>query len=1022
MKTKIYLFLVLAITLASPRILCAAWYVNGNNLPISNGDCPENDGYYDLIGPTDADIGGAPAANSPYFRASSYQARTRWWSAGNLNCDYWDSTLPSAQYTNNSAIWTKNPITAHLTASDLGWSGLWTPRYTFGAPGLCNTLVGIPYPTNPYDLLINVDGDYSLTVCATDGAGNPYISAAWSYRLDQQPPTGTISYVNGWRNFPNGHIITISVADQAWLSGIDNYTVEVSEYIDSPAFALPGSPYTPVAGCIGMTSGNCTVNGLQNHHAYRYRVRIRDVATNETIVTGTDLLKIDLTPPTLADVSNPNVLNYLAGTQAYNVTVSNALGAPITVIQANSEDSANELTSTFRSSASSSLPFAWVTENTDNTINPISGWREYTFNLTRIEDEAGNFWSWVDPKIHTVYANPNFGLNNTSDTTAFAPILVADGTQYTWQNWLQDGYGNDIVPAPGIGRTITQSLESVTNTMYLDQFNRSGLTSVYIFTGALIENPLALSAAPVSQALWGVTSANWRYPIYVKTYTPTFDGTSGVPISDPDAWFGFNTRFIISDSLIGPSQVVNTAGPDFRYSPLFTTNIEWDLNDGGFIEWTEQQSSIDIIKNSWVATAWNLLRVTFGWALASKFSFYANSSSPVSSVIGVLLTSFTTNPSFPVTDHILVSQLVQNAGELVSNLSDLFFSTHLSYSIDGKPIVLNSDIIGKTWWYFGAAPTTSAWNQVGVKIIGSVSSRNINAIVADQFADGVWLFSSANRWLIRDEIRKNIAIATRNKSLSTGISHIVGNLTALPWAGWSNALFIEQLPGKSILLIEKAWGNVELTAQNISGNRTLVVRWANLYIKRNMYYPSTGENMLGVVVQKDSNGVGWNLYIDKWVTNIVGTFILDGSVISYDGTNELGYNASIIDLKNQLHIFGTIVSENTIGWSRQNPPKCPSLLTTPCSPIPTTQEAQKYDLNYLRRYYLVGDLGDRNPFSWGTIIWSWTCTLGACGWFDTSLISKFTSTTEDLAQYPTIIEYNSQIQTVIPIGFDSITQ
>jgi hypothetical protein len=1000
----------------------ARWY--GNTVrAVNNGNCPV-DASPDAIGPVDGDLAWVLQGDVwwPYFQnassALSYQARVTGWSAWALSCDLWDSTIPVAQYTNNSPTWSRIPITAVLTSSDGGWSGL-TPtsqKYILDAPAASCLPFGTPY-SSPTNYTINTDGDHTLYVCVTDGAGNTYTSAGWTYRVDQQPPTGTMSYSNGWRNFSNGHIITISVADQAWLSGIDNYTVEVAEATDSPGFAV-WWPYNPVAGCSGMTSGNCTVNGLQNHHAYRYRVRIRDVATNETLVTGTDILKIDLTPPTLADVSNLNALNYLAGTQTYNVNVSNALGSPITVIQANSEDSTNELTNTFRSSASSLLSFAWVTENTDNTINLTSGWREYTFNLTRIQDEAGNFWTWVDPKIHTVYANPNVWLNNTSDISAFAPILVADGTQYTWQNWLQDGYGNDIVPAPGIGRTITQSLESVTNTMYLDQFNRFWQTSIYIFTGALIENPLVLSAAPVSQALWGVNSTNWRYPIHVKTYTPTFDGTSGVPISDPNAGFGFNTRFVIADSLIGPSQTVNTAGPDFRYSPLFTTNIEWDLNDGGFIEWTEQQSSIDIIKNSWVATAWNLLRVTFGWPLASKFSFYANNFSPVSSVIGGWLTSFTTNPSFPVTDHLLVSQLVQNAGELVSNLSDLFFSTHLSYSIDGKPIVLNSDIIGKAWGYFGAAPTTSAWNQVGIKIIGSVSSRNINAIVTDQFADGVWLFSSANRWVIRDEIRKNIAIATRNKSLSTGISHIIGNLTALPWAGWSNGLFIEQLPGKSILLIEKAWGNVELTAQNISWNRTLVVRWANLYIKRNMYYPSTGENMLGVVVQKDSNGVGWNLYIDKWVTNIVGTFILDGSVISYDGTNELGYNASIIDLKNQLHIFGTIVSENTIGWSRQNPPKCPSLIVS----CPDNKVAQKYDLNYLRRYYLVGDPGDRNPFSWGTIIWSWTCTLGACGWFDTNLIRKFTSTTEDLAQYPTIIEYNSQIQTVIPIGFDSITQ
>lgn len=145
---------------------------------------------------------------------------------------------------------------------------------------------------------------------------------------------------------------------------------------------------------------------------------------------------------------------------------------------------------------------------------------------------------------------------------------------------------------------------------------------------------------------------------------------------------------------------------------------------------------------------------------------------------------------------------------------------------------------------------------------------------------------------------------------------------------------------------------------SIAGKRSLVIVGANLYIRSNMYY-TTKDSILGIMVQKDTNGNGGNIYIDPSLTNIVGAYIIDGSFQSYDGTSVLGVS-NISALKNQLYIYGSMVSENTIGGSRMSPFRCPSLLNTGCASI---DEAQKYDLNFLRRYYLYNNA----PFGNGKV-------------------------------------------------------
>lgn len=84
---------------------------------------------------------------------------------------------------------------------------------------------------------------------------------------------------------------------------------------------------------------------------------------------------------------------------------------------------------------------------------------------------------------HNVFANPTI-TNASSDTQNQAALAgaIADGVGRNFIHTIQDAYSNDIIVAPGIHRTVSQSLESITNQMYLNQYSRNPAdgTSVYI--------------------------------------------------------------------------------------------------------------------------------------------------------------------------------------------------------------------------------------------------------------------------------------------------------------------------------------------------------------------------------------------------------------------------------------------------------------------------------------------------------------------------------------------------------------
>jgi hypothetical protein len=952
-----------------------------------------------------------------YLCAADNAGNTFTWNSNQYKLDKTDPVLSA---NNTSALWKNADINITLSASDAWGSSLNPPTVKYRWDDADCVGWGTVF-VNGASITLSTEWQHTLYLCAADNAGNTFTWNSNLYKLDKTPPTASnLTYANaasnGWTKVTT---ITLNwlVNDPAPSSGIQNHDVRVYD---------SNTPQNPVAwNLVGTytTAGAAPTYSYVwvNGRAYKFEVCPRDTANNVCVAwtTSPDISRIDTTLPNENDLNMVTATLLLAtGSQDFDYTFNDGW-APITLV--GQIEDYNDPLWTLASFASP--PHAFAHRITHDISIVDAGWdrttdsntaRTYTHTITQICDQATNCWNGSKNYAYTVYSNPSFNytlIGNNTDFTLGA--VVADGTIKTWQAQILDGFGNIIIPSPGISRVVSYDLSAITNTMYLNQYLRSGPTSVYVIPTTGVETWLDTA---VTQSLGNQVSTNGTYPLGVRVYTPTSNGhIAPDQVSDPNASFSFDINVSVNDTLIGAPQSASHSSPLFRYEPYFRTVFDGELDDGWFIEWTEQASMLDVVQNPlsppalWVGS--EIVELTFSWTEANKFDFYADSTSPVSTSI-TNKTQFNLSPSYSlgtVNGYPFKSQLVQKPSVIVTNLSNLWLTSHLSYSLDGKNITTNSDSIGKDSFFWAATPNLGS--QVWVKILWAVSSKYINNMIDGQFQSGTIVMNYQSRSEVRNKIKKNVALAVRNASGSV-IGTAVTNLAVLPSGAWATWAVIQQSPSGTIMYIEKNGWDVVLSTGAVTWIKTLVVRWANLWIMRDMYYTDT-QSILGVVVQKDENGNGGNLYVSPGITNIVGAYVLDGSIISYNGISELWYNTPASVLRNQLLIYGSIVSENSIWGSRAAPPICPSLIPLwGC----TLEIAQTYDLNYLRRYYLVGN----NPSIGSIVIGGWNCGAGICWSFDPKLRKLFTNTSNELAQFPLVIEYNPLIQRTPPIGFGNV--
>lgn len=273
-----------------------------------------------------------------------------------------------------------------------------------------------------------------------------------------------------------------------------------------------------------------------------------------------------------------------------------------------------------------------------------------------------------------------------------------------------------------------------------------------------------------------------------------------------------------------------------------------------------------------------------------------------------------------------------------------------------------------------------------VEIIGISSGDHIYSIYDDTNFNNIAGISFGE---MSEVIRRNVAEITRNETAGTL------NATITDWSG--------NLIDNNKVLYYKGDGDLiigngsDFVIPDTAGS--IIVIGGDVYIKNNLVYNSE-KGSLGIIVIKDVDGNGGNVYIDPAVTNLVGGIYAEGSLISAedDANNAIqnteiydGFNGNKMDLVNQLFLKGTLITHNTIGGSRQDPVTFPEMVDENCGELGSGQPcAERYDLNYMRIFSTSG----------ATVLNGGMASIGT------------TSTA------PFVIEYDPRIQSNVPPAFE----
>jgi hypothetical protein len=714
--------------------------------------------------------------------------------------------------------------------------------------------------------------------------------------------------------------------------------------------------------------------------------------------------KFDDVAPTLANVTSNNSGNLLANhNKNYSIGIDNWWFAPITSVDAQKENfNDDSMSATFPMSCTT----VWSTStcNTIWNISKVDGlyrnvdWntaRQYKFSLTKITDEAWNYWIWTKDFLHNVYADsPTLIWNVTTNTLDDGNI--ADWTEENLTITLKDTYWNIIIPTPTpspswIWRTVNLAFNTQ-NDVYLNQYAKTW-NWVYLTTPRF--------PSPYTNAIltWSTTtnfplqpSSDWTYPFKFKIYTPTHD-----PYIKSNSSLYFNNMIWSVSNTYDASwnRSINIIDSDFnlRVNPLYYTTISWDIINDWFIEWAQQENNIQMSKNLFMPTSNELLYLEFGsWNtndVNTSLNLKAWSISWSLNIIWEWNPNFSLFKNFSTWNYPVFTNLLLQGWWTLNDIQSSYFSTHIWYDITGpnwwtiNPIY-NSDIYWKDS-YWGTIWT--GWTYASaVKIIWQTYSKKYSEILTWQSWTDVKLLNwSITKSSLKTAVRKNAYNIIKNIFATSSWNTINDN------DFMSNTDWIKLLSWSMIYFNWLDWDNVSINIPlTFVWNKTILIEWWNLYINNDINV-SWSKSMLSIVVLKDSNWKGWNIYINPDVKSIKATMYADKSLISYDGTNELDWNTSFSVLKNQLYIYGSVFSENTIGWSRTTPIKCPYYVTSiNCD---TIEKAQKYDLNYLRRYYLKDTDSDwigNTPAWWGSSVFSYPLPN---------------------SKYPLVIQYNPLIQT-----------
>jgi hypothetical protein len=256
----------------------------------------------------------------------------------------------------------------------------------------------------------------------------------------------------------------------------------------------------------------------------------------------------------------------------------------------------------------------------------------------------------------------------------------------------------------------------------------------------------------------------------------------------------------------------------------------------------------------------------------------------------------------------------------------------------------------------GASLDMTSSGAIGkVKVIGNLGGNRIFNTIYD--LDGK--ISPATTTKIMNEIRKNVSLVTRNlpankinTTLATYRIFDSANTVSI-----GNKLVFENTTPTVARVnytsnIKPRLTSIFPTDEPIY---SVIAIGADIYIDDSVALQNDGKPRVLIALKNDA-GVGGNIYISGLVPQIYSSLIAEGSLYSWDfsaSTTPILYNddaGNLFKIPNrQLYIYGTIISNNTIGWysidniSQKN--YCPYNIS-PCS----NNTALTYDYNHFRDF------------------------------------------------------------------------
>jgi len=201
------------------------------------------------------------------------------------------------------------------------------------------------------------------------------------------------------------------------------------------------------------------------------------------------------------------------------------------------------------------------------------------------------------------------------------------------------------------------------------------------------------------------------------------------------------------------------------------------------------------------------------------------------------------------------------------------------------------------------------WTDPRIYVLGTASGLSQS--------DDATLVGNVAKMELRDGLYEEFSKVTRGAEPS-----IAGGTVGSVWGARNggielddgNILYFVGSASKPLVTID---GGSFFVDKFSNFSKTIVVVGANVFVDSNIS-KVLGEGELGIIVFAE-DGRGGNMYVDSDVTDLHANIYLDGKLTRADKT---GDPFDSTDLKNQLYILGSIVSQNTMEGYRPDDGIC----------------------------------------------------------------------------------------------------